>query len=170
MFVDSEHEYIGPPNQVHYWVWSTYLIENEDVFQSFLSMMCLSGVWFLILTQPHHQINSSVQLKKITKFHSPHTLHSLQLALILQLKPGKDKHWMNGYISCGQREQIIACGILIEEEAYGPLPKWRPLKRPCHLRGLGLGLGGPPHLHRFKKRAAQVRSGRGLGAMAIHPT
>ena len=30
---------------------------------------------------------------------------------------------------------------LFEEEAYSLFPKCRPLRRPRHLRGLGLGLG-----------------------------
>ena len=36
--------------------------------------------------------------------------------------------------------------ILIEEEAYRPFPKCHPLRRPRHLRGLGLGLHSFPHL------------------------
>ena len=60
----------------------------------------------LILTQPHHQINLGVQLRKVTKFYNPHTLHSLQLALILQLQPKENLYWMDGYISCGHKEEI----------------------------------------------------------------
>ena len=30
-------------------------------------------------------------------------------------------------------------GLLFEEEAYSPFPKWCPLRRPRHLRGFGLG-------------------------------
>ena len=37
--------------------------------------------------------------------------------------------------------------VFVEEEAYSPFPKCRPLRRPHHLKGLGLR--GPPHLHRF---------------------
>jgi len=70
MLVESITEYIGPPNYVHYWVWSKWWILKT---QSNLFKRCIRKVFVLWSTPNHATIKYMGPLKKATVYH-PHTL------------------------------------------------------------------------------------------------
>ena len=96
MFVDSLTEYLGPPNCVQYWVWSSRMWKKFDNAIRTVSSSCL-------FFGPHlttHQSNIGVWSRKVTE-ERPHTLEH---AGIMDLHHSLGQHirvqgGMDGWIS-----------------------------------------------------------------------